>query len=186
MDLPLLRANGDRLQAGAVVAIQRAEADQPKKYYTNRLTIDLRSPIFNLMVDNHSPELDAVFHALSDPTRRAMLARLSREPHKVGELAAPFAITLAAASKHIKVLERAGLVQRNVQGRTHTCRLDARPMHNGFEWMRHYERFWNQRLDVLEALLEAEDAAAKAGAPVKPVGNGPTGNKPKSRKRKPK
>ena len=138
------------------------------------------------MVDNYSAELDAVFHALSDPTRRAMLARLSREPHKVGELAAPFAITLAAASKHIKVLERAGLVQRNVQGRTHTCRLDARPMHNGFEWMRHYERFWNQRLDVLEALLEAEDAAAKAGASVKPVGKGPTGNKPRTRKRKPK
>src|SRR3954467_1490261 len=130
------------------------------------------------MVDNRSSELDAVFHALSDPTRRAMLTRLSHEPRKVGELAAPFAITLAAASKHIKVLERAGLVQRNVHGRTHTCRLDARPMHHGFEWMRHYERFWNERLDVLEALLEAEDAAAKAGTPDKSAKNGSEGNGP--------
>jgi len=130
------------------------------------------------MVDNYSLELDAVFHALSDPTRRAMLARLSQQSQKVGELAAPFAITLAAASKHIKVLERAGLVQRNIQGRTHTCRLDARPMHGGFEWMRHYEKFWNQRLDVLEALLNAEDAAALAAK------TGKSKSKAKKRKRK--
>jgi DNA-binding transcriptional ArsR family regulator len=170
--------------AGAI-GLPHLQAQPPifEKYYTDRLTISRGATIFNLMVDNHSPELDAVFRALSDPTRRAMLAHLSREPHKVGELAAPFAITLAAASKHIKVLERAGLVQRSVEGRTHTCRLDARPMHNGFEWMRHYERFWNQRLDVLEALLEAEDAAAKGG---EPVGNGTSGNEPTLRKRKPK
>jgi DNA-binding transcriptional ArsR family regulator len=114
------------------------------------------------MVEDSS-QLDAVFHALADPTRRAMLTNLAREPRKVTELAAPFAISLAAASKHIQVLERAGLVRRTVQGRTHVCRLDARPMHGGFEWMRHYEQFWNQRLDVLEALLEAEDAASKRG-----------------------
>ena len=107
-----------------------------------------------------------------------MLARLSLQSQKVGELAAPFAITLAAASKHIKVLERAGLVQRNIQGRTHTCRLDARPMHGGFEWMRHYEKFWNQRLDVLEALLNAEDAAALAAKTEK------SKSKAKKRKRK--
>lgn len=130
-----------------------------QKYYTDRLTIAARSPIFNHMVYDQSTELNVVFHALADPTRRAMLNRLASEPRKVGELAAPFAITLAAASKHIKVLERAGLVQRSIQGRTHICRLDARPMHGGFEWMRHYEKFWNQRLDVLEALLKAEDAA---------------------------
>lgn len=106
----------------------------------------------------YSDRLDTVFHALADPTRRAMLERLTRQPLKVGELAEPFAISLAAASKHIKVLERAGLVRRSVQGRTHVCSLDARPMHAGMEWIRHYQRFWNERLDVLEELLRAEDA----------------------------
>jgi DNA-binding transcriptional ArsR family regulator len=108
----------------------------------------------------HSEHLDAIFHALSDPTRRAMLQGLAKGPRNVGDLAAPFDMTLAAASKHIKVLEKAGLVRRSVQGRTHLCSLDAMPMHAGVEWMRHYEKFWNQQLDVLEALLVAEDQAA--------------------------
>jgi DNA-binding transcriptional ArsR family regulator len=108
----------------------------------------------------HSEHLDAIFHALSDPTRRAMLQGLAKGPRKVGDLAAPFDMTLAAASKHIKVLEKAGLVRRSVQGRTHVCSLDALPMHAGVEWMRHYEKFWNQQLDVLEALLVAEDQVA--------------------------
>ena len=103
-----------------------------------------------------SPALDDVFQALSDPTRRAMLQALARKPHTVGELASPFAISLAGASKHIQVLERAGLLRREVQGRVHTCRLDARPLHAGAEWLRHYERFWTLRLDALEQLLEAD------------------------------
>lgn len=111
------------------------------------------------MVDKNSERLDAVFHALADPTRRAMLQRLAQQPHNVGDLAAPFAMSLAAASKHIKVLERAGLVQRDVLGRTHRCRLDAQPLHGGMEWMRHYEKFWNTRLDALDAVLRAEDRA---------------------------
>ena len=101
-------------------------------------------------------ELGSVFRALADPTRRAMLRSLARRPCSVGELAEPFEISLAAASKHIKALERAGLVHREVQGRTHLCRLDARPMHAGMEWIRHYEQFWNERLDVLESLLKAK------------------------------
>lgn len=117
------------------------------------------SYIFNTMVEYCADNLDSVFHALSDPTRRAMLMRLAGGERKVGELAEPFDISLAAASKHIKVLESAGLVQREVQGRVHMCRLDVRPMHAGLEWMRHYEKFWTERLDVLEALLVAEDAA---------------------------
>ena len=103
-----------------------------------------------------SPALDDVFQALSDPTRRAMLQALARKPHTVGELASPFAISLAGASKHIQVLERAGLIRREVQGRVHTCRLDARPLHAGAEWLRLYERFWTLRLDALEQLLEAD------------------------------
>lgn len=112
------------------------------------------------MVDNKSERLDAVFRALADPTRRAMLRSLSRQQRSVGELAEPFAMSLAAASKHIKVLEGAGLVRREVQGRTHVCRLDARPMHGGMEWLRFYENFWTTRLDALEQQLLAADAAA--------------------------
>lgn len=104
--------------------------------------------------------LDAVFAALSDRTRRGMLARLAEGEHSVGDLAAPFAMSLAAASKHIKVLEAAGLVRREIQGRTHRVRLDAQPLHAGMEWIRHYEAFWSRSLDVLAALLEAEDRAA--------------------------
>lgn len=110
------------------------------------------------MVDKSPERLDAVFRALADPTRRSMLRDLARQPRTIGELAAPFDISLAGASKHIQMLERAGLIQREVQGRVHTCRLDARPLHAGAEWIRHYERFWNQKLDTLEALLKAEDA----------------------------
>lgn len=140
-------------------------AATPRNHFTEWLTIAPARKIFNPMVDNKPERLDAVFHALADPTRRAMLRSLSRQPCSVGELAAPFEMSLAAASKHIKVLERAGLVQREVQGRTHLCRLDARPMHGGMEWMRHYERFWNERLDALDALLQAEDRAAAARKP---------------------
>jgi DNA-binding transcriptional ArsR family regulator len=109
-----------------------------------------------------SSRLDAVFGALADPTRRAMLRDLAKQPRTIGELAAPFDISLAGASKHIQVLERAGLIRREVQGRVHLCQLDARPLHAGAEWIRHYEKFWTSRLDALEALLKAEDAARPA------------------------
>ncbi|HEX5665187.1 MULTISPECIES: metalloregulator ArsR/SmtB family transcription factor [unclassified Lysobacter] len=117
------------------------------------------------MVKQYPERLDAVFGALADPTRRAMLRELAAQPRTIGELAAPFEISLAGASKHIQVLERAGLIQREVQGRVHTCRLDARPLHAGAEWLRHYERFWNQKLDVLEAILKAEDASKRVAKP---------------------
>jgi DNA-binding transcriptional ArsR family regulator len=113
------------------------------------------------MVDKYSPRLDAVFQALSDPTRRSMLHALAAGERTVSELAAPFDISLAGASKHIRMLERAGLVQREVRGRVHTCRLDPRPLHAGAEWLRHYERFWTGRLDALEAVLKAGDAAGR-------------------------
>lgn len=129
------------------------------------------------MVDYHSERLDAVFQALADPTRRAMLRQLADGERKVGELAEPYAMTLAAASKHIKALERAGLVRREVRGRIHVCRLDAQPLHGGFEWLRHYERFWNQRLDDLEALLRAEDDADRP-APAAPTSTASTSAAP--------
>ncbi|HEY0650033.1 metalloregulator ArsR/SmtB family transcription factor [Phenylobacterium sp.] len=102
--------------------------------------------------------LDAVFHALGDATRRQMLRSLSGGQRTVGELAAPFDMSLAAASKHIKALERAGLVRRTIQGRTHLCRLEARPLEDAHEWIGFYQRFWGDRLDILETLLRQEDA----------------------------
>ncbi len=105
------------------------------------------------MVEYRAATLDAVFHALADPTRRAMLHRLAGGERSVGELARPFRMSLAAASKHVRVLERAGLVRRRVEGRTHRCRLDARRLAHAQRWLRFYERFWADRLDALESLL---------------------------------
>jgi DNA-binding transcriptional ArsR family regulator len=114
------------------------------------------------MVAQQSASLDSVFHALSDPTRRAMLRSLASGERNIGELAAPFRMSLAAASKHVKVLEASGLVRRKVQGRSHICRIEPSPLAAADRWLRYYERFWNRRLDTLEALLKAEDAAAAA------------------------
>lgn len=105
------------------------------------------------MVYLQSRRLDAVFHALSDPTRRAMLRRLTARERSVGELAAPFRMSLAAASKHVRTLERAGLIHREVQGRTHLCRIEAGALAGAQEWLRFYERFWSERLDALEREL---------------------------------
>jgi DNA-binding transcriptional ArsR family regulator len=120
------------------------------------LTIWLAAPILNHMVELHTApaaRLDAVFHALGDATRRRMLRDLSDGQRSVGELAAPFDMSLAAASKHIKALEKAGLVRREVRGRTHVCRLEPRPLEDAHEWIAFYERFWTDRLDLLEGLL---------------------------------
>jgi DNA-binding transcriptional ArsR family regulator len=82
-----------------------------------------------------------------------MLRTLAARERTISELAAPFDMSLAAASKHVKALERAGLVRRTVQGRTHYCRLDPKPLAGAAEWLRFYERFWTERLDALEELL---------------------------------
>jgi DNA-binding transcriptional ArsR family regulator len=101
-----------------------------------------------------SPALDAVFHALAHDVRREMVRRLAAGPLSVGELAAPLEMSLAAASKHVKVLEQAGLVGRTVDGRRHVCRLRAAPLAGAAGWLSHYERFWDERLDSLQAVLE--------------------------------
>ncbi|MDI1261979.1 MAG: metalloregulator ArsR/SmtB family transcription factor [bacterium] len=113
--------------------------------------------------------LDAVFHALADPTRRAMLGQLAERELTIGELAIPFSMSFAGASKHVRVLEDAGLVERTVLGRTHRCRLEAARLAEANAWLKHYERFWSVRLDALEALLLEEDrVAATAKAKAKP------------------
>jgi DNA-binding transcriptional ArsR family regulator len=109
------------------------------------------------MVEHHAEHLDAVFHALSDPTRRAMLQKLALEERSIGELADPFRMSFAAASKHVKALEKAGLVRRRIEGRTHVCRLEPRRLADAFDWLRSYERFWTLRLDDLEHELRKAD-----------------------------
>jgi len=109
------------------------------------------------MVELEQPQLNTVFHALGDATRRRMLRELALGERTVGELAEPFTISLAAASKHIKALENAGLIRREVRGRTHLCRLDPGPLASAHQWLSFYERFWTERLDVLERLLRKED-----------------------------
>src|SRR5262249_60526985 len=104
-------------------------------------------------------EMNSVFHALGDATRRQMLRDLAAGQRTVSDLANPFAMSLAAASKHIKVLEGAGLIRREVRGRTHFCRLEPGPLASAHEWLGFYERFWTGRLDLLEQLLRDEDVA---------------------------
>jgi DNA-binding transcriptional ArsR family regulator len=115
------------------------------------------------MVELQTPRIDAahldsVFHALGDATRRRMLRELATGARTVSELAKPFAMSLAAASKHVKALEHAGLIRREVRGRTHLCRLDPGPLASAHRWLGVYEQFWTERLDVLEGLLREEDA----------------------------
>lgn len=119
------------------------------------------------MVEHEPAHLDAIFHALGDGTRRRMLRDLSTGARTVSQLAEPFSISLAAASKHIKALEHAGLIRREIRGRTHLCRLDAAALSEAHKWISFYERFWNSRLDDLERLLREENAASKPTPPSK-------------------
>lgn len=131
-------------------------------------------PTFNHMVEQQtSGRLDAVFHALGDATRRTMLRALADEgARSVGQLAAPFAMSLAAASKHIRVLEDAGLIRREVRGRTHLCHLDPGPLAGAHQWLAAYERFWSGRLDLLERLLRDEAARDRSNPrPITPEGD---------------
>lgn len=107
------------------------------------------------MVEYDATNLDRVFHALADPTRRLLLERLADGERKVGELAEPFAISLAAVSKHVRVLEQAGLVERRIEGRAHYCRLQPKPLAAAEQWLSFYEGFWGARLNSLEAALKA-------------------------------
>lgn len=106
------------------------------------------------MVKFQEAQLDRTFSALSDPTRRALLARLEEQDAvSVSELAQPFAMSLPAVMKHLDVLSQAGLITRTKTGRTVSCRLNADPMEEAMGWLARYQRFWTQRLDALEAML---------------------------------
>jgi DNA-binding transcriptional ArsR family regulator len=109
--------------------------------------------IFNRMVEQRASTLDRVFGALSDSTRRAMLRRLAAGTRTVGELAEPFDMSFAAAAKHVKVLEAAGLLSRTIEGRVHRCRIEGGPLAQADRWLAFYESFWSLRLDDLESAL---------------------------------
>lgn len=99
-------------------------------------------------------QLSLTFAALADPTRRAILARLTQGETSVTDLAQPFAMSLPAVSKHLKVLERAGLVSRGREAQWRPCKLDAEPMREAFGWLDHYRRFWGESLDRLDDYLK--------------------------------
>jgi DNA-binding transcriptional ArsR family regulator len=113
------------------------------------------------MVEYSEAGLDRTFAALADPTRRAILARLRGGSLRVTEIAAPFAMSLNAVSKHLKLLERARLVRREVRGREHLCSLDARPLSEATSWTESYREFWEVRLDALQHFLVAKRARGR-------------------------
>lgn len=104
--------------------------------------------------DSAARSLDDVFHALADPTRRAILGQLAHREANVSELARPFRTSLPAISKHLKVLEGAGLVKREKRGRLHLVRLQIEPIREAGRWIRHYEDFWKQQLRSLDEYLK--------------------------------
>jgi DNA-binding transcriptional ArsR family regulator len=112
--------------------------------------------IGNHMVTN-SHQLDLTFAALADPTRRAILARLTEGDSTVGDLASPFEISRPAISKHLRVLERAGLVRRARDGRLSRCGLNASPLREAADWVEQYRQFWERQLDALARYLEEEE-----------------------------
>jgi DNA-binding transcriptional ArsR family regulator len=118
------------------------------------------------MVDySHAGELDQVFSALADPTRRAILRALTRRPSTINEIAQPFPVSLNAISKHVMVLERAGLVRREIKGREHHCWINPRPLREANQWLEEYREFWEQRLDALQGYVARKFKATKKGIP---------------------
>jgi DNA-binding transcriptional ArsR family regulator len=105
--------------------------------------------------------LDRVIVAISDPTRRAIIGRLARGPARISDVARPFSMSLTGFCKHVRVLERAGLVQRTRQGRENTLELSAEPLRDVARWISRYERFWNARVDRLEGFFAVKQEKSK-------------------------
>jgi DNA-binding transcriptional ArsR family regulator len=109
------------------------------------------------MVKSNAARLDSIFHALADPTRRAILRDVSAGAKTVGDVARPYALTLAAVSKHLNVLEDADLIARQRRGSFQIVRLKAAALREAEDWLAYYSKFWNARLDALETYLEGEE-----------------------------
>jgi DNA-binding transcriptional ArsR family regulator len=125
------------------------------KYFLKIFVAPLEiSVILNRMVKYESPLLDRTFAALADPTRRSILANLAEGERCVTDLAKPHRMSLPAISKHLRVLERAGLIRRKRDGRVHRLKLEAKPMEEAQQWIEHYRRFWEESFDRLETYLK--------------------------------
>ena len=108
-------------------------------------------------------KLDRVFAALGDPTRRAILRALAEHPATINQIAKPFPVSLNTISKHVMVLERVGLVRREIRGREHHCFIDPRPLREADAWLDHYRQFWEQRMDALEAYVARKQKRSQRG-----------------------
>ena len=107
----------------------------------------------NNNITHDSTQLNLIFSALSDPIRRAMLLKLVDKQQSIADLSAPFDISKSAVTKHIKVLEKAGLLKRTIDGRVHHCELAVSPLHVASDWMTFYQKFWDTKLDALDSYL---------------------------------
>lgn len=116
--------------------------------------------MFNHMVEYSQEQLNSVFSAVADPTRRAILRALAKKPATITQIAKPFPVSLNAISKHVMVLEGAGLIRREIQGREHLCRLEPRPLRDATAWLDHYRQFWDVRLDALESYVARKEKGA--------------------------
>jgi DNA-binding transcriptional ArsR family regulator len=139
-----------------------------------RLTGNESHTILNHMVKHMDAHLDVTFAALSDPTRRGILAQLTLGETSVSALAAPYEMSLPAVSKHLRVLQHAGLVTRKKNGRVHRCRLVAEPMKQAAQWIDHYRNFWEAQFDALEKFLDESmqlerDTQRSSSAASKPI-----------------
>jgi len=108
-----------------------------------------------------SVELGRIFSALADSTRRAILRALTRRPATIKEIAKPFPVSLNAISKHVMVLERAGLLRREIRGREHYCWIEPRPLREADKWLEQYRQFWERRMDLLEAYVARKYPASR-------------------------
>jgi DNA-binding transcriptional ArsR family regulator len=120
------------------------------------------------MVVEQSPRLDRVFHALAHPARRAIIRQLSSGERNLTELASPLRMTFPAATKHVRVLERANLVRRRVSGRQHLCRLRAEPLKDAMEWTEQFRRNWEARFEALDSLLDEMTKEEQARSSITP------------------
>jgi DNA-binding transcriptional ArsR family regulator len=109
------------------------------------------------MVESSAAHLDSIFHALSDATRRSILRDIALREKTVGEIAKPYPVSLAAVSKHLKVLEAAELIEREKRGSFQMVRLNAKTLRSAEQWLAYYEKFWSSQLDALQTYLEGED-----------------------------
>ena len=137
---------------------RRRRGDSDSEFNSTKWLTECRvTDTFNSMVEQSSPELDLVFHALADGTRRALLSTIAQNRLSVGELAAPYAMSLAAVSKHLDVLERAALIRRERQGKSRMVSLNPHPLEAAQDWLAFYNQYWDDGLGRLQATLEKKE-----------------------------